>query len=522
MARSSDLVFFRRATRVLAAVVVTSVASMTGISAALAATTVTPDTGYAVSINQGNLNPLPTASGFENHSCDEFTGKAGTADGWLFVASPDSFTSFEAVFDQGTVFYNDPQHRTSSPATSVTPVPPPTSNEHLAVVTPAGWTLQNAYANLSPANDKTFFTLSHTCPATQDTAPAPTASFNDSCDLGGIVVTLGNTAGTAAAHFTVTYGGTDHTVDVPAGASSTVQVPVTEDTTGNVTVNAPGLPNGPVSHSWARNCTDNGQTQTGGQTAAAPTASLEHSCAIGGIRASLGNVAGTAPADFTLHYGGADHAQQVAAGATATVTVPVAEDTTETVTVSAPGLATQSDTFARDCTATVPAQAHGVNPAVTFANACTSGITATLSNMALANTTTDAVTFTVTTPTGATEQVVVGPDQITKRSYDFANGTTGVLSVQAPGLAKQTTSYAKSCTSVLGEKLVNGGVTTPKTPKSPKTPTPAVQGDKTARQLPMTGAATGSWLQAAVLLLVAGSALALAGRKPYRPRHAAR
>ena len=507
MSRSSDLLFFRRASAVMAGLVIATVASMTGISAALAATTVTPDTGYAVSINQGNVPT--TAAAYDGRGCDEFSTKAGTADGWLFVASPDNFTSFEAVFDQGTVFYNDPQHRTSSPATSVS-FPKP--NDHLAVVTPAGWTLQNAYAVLD--GDATFFTLSHTCPATDETSPAPTASFSDNCDLGGIVVTLGNTAGTAAAHFTVTYGGTDHTVDVPAGASSSVQVPVAEDTTGNVTVNAPGLPNAPVTHSWARNCTDNGSTQSSG--AAAPTASLEHSCAIGGIRVSLGNVAGTAPADFTLHYAGADHAQQVAAGATATVTVPVAEDTTETVTVSAPGLTTQSDTFARDCTATVPAQAHAVNPAVSFANACSNGITATLSNMSLANTTTDAVTFTVTTPTGATEQVVVGPDQITKRSYDFANGTTGVLSVQAPGLAKQTTSYAKSCTSVLGEKLVNGGG------KRTKSPKPAVQGEKAARQLPMTGAATGSWLRMAVLLLVAGSALAIAGRRPYRPRHAAR
>lgn len=509
MSRSSDLKLFRRTTRVLAAVTVATVASMTGVSAALAATSGQPDTGYTVSINQGNVPT--TASAYDGRGCDEFTDKAGTADGWLFVASPDNFTSFEAVFDQGTVFYNDPQHRTSSPATSVS-FPKP--NDHLAVVTPAGWTLQNAYAVLD--GDATFFTLSHTCPATDDTAPAPTASFADSCDLGGIVVTLGNTAGTAAAHFTVTYAGADHTVDVPAGTSTQVQVPVAEDTTGSVTVNAAGLANAPVTHSWARNCTDNGQTQTGGQTAAAPTASLEHSCALGGIKVSLGNVAGTAPADFTLHYAGADHAQQVAAGATASVTVPVAEDTTETVSVSAPGMTTQSDTFARNCSATVPAQAHSVNPAVSFANACTSGITATLSNMSLANTTTDAVTFTVTTPSGATEQVVVGPDQITKRSYDFADGTTGVLSVEAPGLAKQTTSYAKSCTAVLGEKLVNGGV------KTTKTPTPAVQGDKAARQLPMTGAATGSWLRAAMLLLLAGSALALAGRRPYRPRHAAR
>jgi hypothetical protein len=494
----------------MAAVVTATVASMAGVSVALAATGAQPDTGYAVSINQGNVPT--TASSYDGRGCDEFTDKAGTADGWLFVASPDNFTSFEAVFDQGTVFYNDPQHRTSSPATSVS-FPKP--NEHLAVVTPAGWTLQNAYAVLD--GDATFFTLSHTCPATQDTAPAPTASFSDSCDLGAIVVTLGNTAGSAAAHFTLTYGGADHTVDVPAGASTTQQVPVTEDTTGTVTVNAPGLANAPVTHTWARNCADSGSTQGAGT--AAPTASLEHSCDIGGFRVSLGNVAGTAPADFTLHYDGTDHAEQVAAGATKTVTVPVAEDTSSTISVSAPGLTTQSDTFARDCSATVPAQAHAVNPAVSFANACVSGITATLSNMQVDDATTDAVTFSITTPSGAVEQVVVGPNQITKRSFDVADGTTGVLSVEAPGLAKQSTSYAKSCTAVLGEKLVNGGAKTPGGIKTTETPSSAVAGEKVT-QLPMTGSATAQWLRASLLLLLTGSALALAGRRPYRPRHA--
>ena len=509
MSRSAGKSFFRRTSAALGVVVVATVASMTGVSVAIAATTTTPDTGYAVSINQGNVPT--TAANFDGHGCDEFAGKAATSDGWLFVASPDNFTSFEAVFDQGKVFYNDPQGRTSSAATSVS-FPKP--NDHLAVVTPAGWTLQNAYAVLD--GDATFFTLSHTCAATGDTAPAPTASFNDSCDLGGIVVTLSNTAGTAAAHFTLTYGGTDHTVDVPAGASTTAQVPVAEDTTGSVTVNAPGLANAPVTHSWARNCTDNTQTQT---QSAAPTASLQHSCDIGGIQVSLGNVAGTAPADFTLHYDGADHAEQVGAGATKTVTVPVAEDTTSTVTVSAPGLTTQSDTFARNCSSTVPAQSHAVNPQVSFAKACVAGITATFSNMNLDDTTVDAVTFTVTTPSGAVEQVVVGPNQITKRSYDVADGTTGVVSVEAPGLAKQTTLYAKSCTSVLGEKLVNGGVKTTKSPKPAVEGNDAVQGTGATR-LPMTGSATGRYLQVSLLLLLAGSVLALAGRKPYRPRHA--
>ena len=110
-----------------------------------AAVTVTPDSGYAVSINQGNV-PTTAAAFGAPLSADEFGSKAATDDGWLFVASPDDFTSFEAVFDQGTVFYNDPGSRTSAAGTSVA-FPKP--DEHLAVTTPAGWTLQNAYANLA-------------------------------------------------------------------------------------------------------------------------------------------------------------------------------------------------------------------------------------------------------------------------------------------------------------------------------------------------------------------------------------
>src|SRR5438270_4969922 len=168
--------------------------SAAGMLAATAAVTTKPDTGYAVSINQGNVPT--TAPGFSSHGCsaDEFGNKAATDDGWLFVASPSNFTSFEAVYDHGTVFYNDPSHRTSTTGTTVS-FPKP--NQHLAVTTPGGWTLINAYANLTSAKkgSKAFFTLSHTCAATQQppaTSSAPTASFNSSCDAQGIVVTRGN------------------------------------------------------------------------------------------------------------------------------------------------------------------------------------------------------------------------------------------------------------------------------------------------------------------------------------------
>src|SRR3954452_12446581 len=80
--------------------------SAAGMMTAAAAVTATPDTGYSVSINQGNVGDNgTTAADFPDHNCGEFGSKAATDDGWLFVASPDDFASFEAVFDQGKVFY---------------------------------------------------------------------------------------------------------------------------------------------------------------------------------------------------------------------------------------------------------------------------------------------------------------------------------------------------------------------------------------------------------------------------------
>jgi hypothetical protein len=282
-----------------------------------------------------------------------------------------------------------------------------------------------------------------------------------------------------------------------------------------VTVSAAGLSGSPITQSWARNCTPD--TEQPPPAAAAPTASVTHGCDIGGFRVTLGNAAGTAPADFTVTYDGTGHAFSVPAGTTTTFTVPVAEDTSSMVTVTASGLTSVSDSWSRNCSATVPAEQHAVNPAVSFSTACTTGITVVLSNMKLDDTTTDAVTFIVTTPAGDTEQIVVTANQITKRSYPVAEGTTGTVTVEAPGLAKQSKTYAKKCTSVLGEKITKGTKGT-KTPQAHK---PAVEGSQVAR-LPMTGSPTSAMLGSALVLTVAGAGLALAGRRRHQPLRARR
>lgn len=339
---------------------------------------------------------------------------------------------------------------------------------------------------------------------------APTVAFSDSCDT-GITVTLGNTGGSGPAVFTLT-GDLAKTDTVAAGDTTTETIPVASGHTGSVTVDATGLANAPLTHTFDTSaCSPQQQTPS-------PTADFAHSCELGGIQVTLGNVAGGAPADFTVTYDGAGHAYTLAPGATTQFVVAVASDTTKTVSVTS-GSLSKSDTFdATSCggsstgggtTGGGTEGQHAINPAVSFSTACTSGISVVLSNMKLDDTTTDAVTFTITKPSGATEQVTVAADHISKRSYPVAEDTTGTVTVTAPGLAKQTKSYAKNCTSVLGEKVT-------KTPKTTKKTT--VLGEKVTR-LPFTGLPASTMINDALLLVGGGLVLVVAGRR-RRPRGA--
>jgi len=139
------------------------------------------------------------------------------------------------------------------------------------------------------------------------------------------------------------------------------------------------------------------------------------------------------------------------------------------------------------------------NPAVSFKNACASGITVTLSNTQVDDTLTSPVTFTITTPSGSTQHVTVNANQIVRRHYAVAEDTTGTVTVSAPGLTAVTHSFAKNCTQVLGEKTV-------------KPPT-NVKGTKTVRQLPFTGLPTGWATLIAGSLLALGTGLMWAGRR---------
>jgi hypothetical protein len=128
-----------------------------------------PPAPYNATINQGNVPT--TAQEADSHICTEFGNKAPGDDGWLFVASPSDFDAIQAVFQQDTVTYDriTPANNDIPAGTSVYY----TKNyDHIAITTPGGWTLNQAYATLT--GDRDFFTLSHTCPADSGSTPTPT------------------------------------------------------------------------------------------------------------------------------------------------------------------------------------------------------------------------------------------------------------------------------------------------------------------------------------------------------------
>ena len=155
-----------RPSALLSALVVAAAGPFLGATAAYA----DAPAPYNATINQGNV---PATAAQYSQGCDEFAGKPADSDGWLFVASPSNFTDFEGIFDNGTVTLNG-----ANPAGTSTFFAK--ADDHLAVITPAGWTLTQAYATLD--GDRDFFTLSHTCAASQAT---PEAGGTGGDDQGG-------------------------------------------------------------------------------------------------------------------------------------------------------------------------------------------------------------------------------------------------------------------------------------------------------------------------------------------------
>jgi hypothetical protein len=144
------------------------------------------------------------------------------------------------------------------------------------------------------------------------------------------------------------------------------------------------------------------------------------------------------------------------------------------------------------------------HPAVSADNACKSGITVTLTNLAA----TAPVTFTLTAPDGSVSTVTVAANASETRSFGVAEDSTGTVTVSAPGLSTRTFTYDKDCVSVLGVKHTRHHTTH----QAAQHEQAAVIGE--SAELPFTGFNT--WRAAAQGALLIGIGLALclvAGRR---------
>lgn len=116
-----------------------------------------------IEINDGNVPT--TAKGFGDQSCDNIPADdiAKTEDGWVFVL-PDSagvegnFISVTAVFEDGDG--DDQVLNTDDDGGIVSG----SGDNKAYIVSPPGWTLVGATAEVEDPDDDAFFNLTHTCP----------------------------------------------------------------------------------------------------------------------------------------------------------------------------------------------------------------------------------------------------------------------------------------------------------------------------------------------------------------------
>jgi hypothetical protein len=142
-------------------------------------------------------------------------------------------------------------------------------------------------------------------------------------------------------------------------------------------------------------------------------------------------------------------------------------------------------------------------PTADLSASCGTGISAVLSNI----NGDQPVTFRVTPPAGAAEDVTVAADKIVRRVYPVAAGVRQPLTVSAPGMATATKSLPATCkaaaaTHVLGEKVT-------------RKPTRTVA---TAPRLPFTGPGfpAGPGLALGLGLVLAGGVLVRVSARPAR------
>jgi LPXTG-motif cell wall-anchored protein len=123
-----------------------------------------------------------TAAGFGKHECTgPFADLPDGVDGWHFVLTgSNSFVELRLTFNPGgvavTIDKTQAAGGNSGPGWSGYLDNAGAAEKHAYVFTTAGWTLVDGDADVTSGatNPPDFFNLSHTCPGTVVTTPAPT------------------------------------------------------------------------------------------------------------------------------------------------------------------------------------------------------------------------------------------------------------------------------------------------------------------------------------------------------------
>jgi hypothetical protein len=203
-----------------------------------------------------------------------------------------------------------------------------------------------------------------------------------------------------------------------------------------------------------------------GSCAPRPSASIAPSCTEKGGVVTLTN-GGVQGVTFTITVdGGTPTTVDVAGNSTEKHVIGMTEDQVASVTVSAPGMTTKTQSVKLDCE----------KPAASVADqdCAKSGIDVTLTNLGGEL----PVTFSVQKGSDAPASVVVGPNATVVHNVAVAEDETATIKVTAPGMTDVTKTVTRDCI----EDEVEGDVQTPPTGG------PAVKPAVLARTGPLTDA----------------------------------
>ena len=295
----------------------------------------------------------------------------------------------------------------------------------------------------------------------------PEATTAVSCAAGGLSVHVVNPDNLDAITVSITKDGKPVVTDQPvaaAGGTFDTVVPLADHTPSHVVITADvdGTPTSLFDDTVTLDCTH-------------PAATVAPRCAAGGSGAvvTLTNEGAELPVVFDINHG--DQLVRVAPNATETVVLPIGEDDSMHVTVTAEGQSTPL--FDGDVTV------NCVQPSAAIALSCTTGATLTLGNAGALPT-----TLTVTKNGTQIDSVDVPAGGTVTRDYPLQEDEVATFAVTGAGFDSGPLAATHDCTQVQGAEQTR------------------------AASIPRTGADIEPMLLLAGLLLAFGGTLVATGR----------